>query len=426
MDLLVKPASKLNGEVKPQPSKLYTQFATALALISDGKSTIGPPLKVKDTLALLHAVEGMGATVKRSQERWSIWGVGRALKPIGSAFDAKNSATALSLMTSVASIIPRISVVTGDAQLRSRQMPLLLAAFRRLGIKVYSTKPDNSPPFVVFGDELKGGRISFGKAYNSQCLPPILLPCPYAKKRLNLTFPQSLKSYQLKMTIELMGKAGVKVKATNRSVEVPNQPYRAFEAEVPPDLVASAPLIAAAALTDSQLKLQYPTDAVGRDSIFLEILKNIGIKIQTSRKGFTISGPQRLRAASLDLSDAPEFLPIVAVLACKAKGKTTIKGAAEARNMKSDRISAMAHELRRMRVKVVERRDGLLITGPNEFKGGEVDGHDDHAVVASLVAAGLLASSEVRIKNRAEALQTSYSRFVSVFQAVGADIGYTI
>lgn len=74
MDLLVKPTSKITGEVKPQPSKLYTQFATALALISEGKSTIGAPLKVKDTLALLHAVEGMGATVKRAQERWSIWG----------------------------------------------------------------------------------------------------------------------------------------------------------------------------------------------------------------------------------------------------------------------------------------------------------------------------------------------------------------
>jgi 3-phosphoshikimate 1-carboxyvinyltransferase len=426
MDLLVKPTSKLTGEVKPQPSKLYTQFATALALISDGKSTIGAPLKVKDTLALLHTIEGMGATVKRSQERWSVWGVGRALKPTGSAFDAKNSATALSLITSVASIIPRISVVTGDAQLRSRQMPLLLTAFRRLGIKVYSTKPDNSPPFVVFGDELKGGKISFGKTYNARCLPPILLPCPYAKKRLSLTFSQSLKSHQLKMAAELMSKAGVKVKASNRTVEVPNLPYRAFEAEVPPDLVASAPLIAAAALTDSQLKIQYQTNAAGRDAIFLEILKNIGIKVQESRKGPMISGPQRPRAACLDLSDSPELLPIIAVLACKAKGKTIIKGASEARNMKSDRVSAMAHELRRMRAKVVERRDGLLITGPTEFKGGEVDGHDDHAVVASLVAAGLLASGELRIKNRAEALQTSYSRFVSVFQGVGADIGYTI
>jgi len=426
MDLLVKPTARLSGEVKPPPSKLYTQFATALALLAEGKSTVGPPLKVKDTLALLHAVEGMGATVKRTQERWSIWGVGQALKPTSNVIDTKNSATALSLMTSIASLMPRITVVTGDAQLRSRQMPSLLAALRRLGIKAYSTKPDNSPPFVVFGDELRGGRIPFGKALDARCLPALLLPCPYARKRVKLTFSHRPESYLLKLAGEIMGAAGVKVKVAGRGIEVPNQSYRTFDAQVPQDLVAAAPFVAAAALTDSQLKLPYSTSAVGRDAVFLCILKKIGIKLQWSRKGFIVSGPQRPRAANIDLSSAPELLPIIAVLACKARGKTTIGGAIEARNMKSDRISAMARELRRMRAKAVERRDGLLVRGPTEFKGGEVDGHDDHAVVTALAVAGLLASGEVRIKNRAEALQTSYSRFVSAFQGLGADMSYAV
>jgi len=188
MDLIVKPTARLSGEVKPPPSKLYTQFATALALLAEGKSTVGPPLKVKDTLALLHAVEGMGTTVKRAQDRWSIWGVGPSLKPAGNVIDAKNSATALSLMTSVASLIPRITVVTGDAQLRSRQMPSLLMALRRLGVRAYSTKPDDSPPFVVFGENLRGSKISFGKAVSARHLPALLLSCPYARKRVKLTF----------------------------------------------------------------------------------------------------------------------------------------------------------------------------------------------------------------------------------------------
>jgi len=72
MDLIVKPTAGLSGELDLPPSKLYTQFATALALLAEGKSTIGPPLKVRDTLALLHTVEILGATVKRTQERWSI------------------------------------------------------------------------------------------------------------------------------------------------------------------------------------------------------------------------------------------------------------------------------------------------------------------------------------------------------------------
>ncbi len=427
MDLLVKPTAGLSGEVKPPPSKLYTQFATALALLAEGKSTVGPPLKVKDTLALLHAVEGMGATVKRTQERWSIWGVGQALKPAGNVIDAKNSATALSLMTSIASLIPRITVVTGDAQLRSRQMPSLLMALRRLGVKAYSTKPDDSPPFVVFGENLKGERISFGKAVGARHLPALLLSCPYARKRAKLKFSHRLESPQLELAGELMRAAGVEMKVAGRMVEIPNRPYQTFDAQVPPDLTATATFIAAAALTNSELKLPYLGRIVGRDAVFLDILKKMGVKLQRSRKGLIASGgSQRPRATSVNLSNAPELLPIVTVLACKARGKTIIRGAGEARCMKSDRISAMACELRRMRAKVIERRDGLLVKGPTEFKGGEVDGHNDHAIVTALAVAGLLASGEVRIKNRAEALQTSYSRFVSVFQGLGADMSYAV
>jgi 3-phosphoshikimate 1-carboxyvinyltransferase len=426
MDLVVKPAAGLSGEVKPPPSKLYTQFATALALLTEGKSTIGPPLKVRDTLALLHAVERLGATVKRTQERWSIWGVGSALKPAGNVVDARNSATTLSLMTSIASLIPRITVLTGDAQLRSRQMPSLLAALRRLGMKAHSTKPDNSPPFVVFGENLEGGKISFGKAVGARHLPALLLPCPYARKKVRLKFAHRLGSPQLELADELMGAAGIKMEILGRRMQIPNRPYQAFDAQVPPDLTAAVPFIAAAALTNSELKLPYQSRAVGRDAVFLDILKKMGVKLQRSRKGLVVSGPQRPRATKVDLSDAPELLPIVTVLACRARGKTIIRGAGEARGMKSDRISAIARELKRMRAKVVERRDGLLVKGPTEFKGGEVNGHNDHAVVTALAVAGLLASGEVRIKNKAEALQTSYSRFVSTFQGLGADMRYAV
>lgn len=293
-------------------------------------------------------------------------------------------------------------------------------------MKAYSTKPDNSPPFVVFGDALKGGRISFGKLVDARCLPALLLPCPYARKRVKLAFPHIPESSQLELASELMGAAGVKVKISGKGIEVPNQPYRAFDAQVPPDIAMAAPFVVAAALTDSELKIAYPARVTGRDAVFLDILKKMGITLQRLRKGFIISGPQRPRATNIDLSNVPELLPIVAVLACKAKGKTTIKGAGEARGMKSDRISAMARGLRRIRARVVEHRDGLLIMGPTEFRGGEVDGNDDYAVVAALAVAGLLAAEEVKIKNRAEALQTSYSRFVSTFQELGANMSYAV
>ncbi len=85
----------------------------------------------------------------------------------------------------------------------------------------------------------------------------------------------------------------------------------------------------------------------------------------------------------------------------------------------------MTHGLRRMGAKVIERRNGMTIHGPAELEGHTVDGRDDYAVVAALAALGLIAEGKTTIKNRAEALRTSYPGFITTFQNLGADIGYS-
>jgi len=424
VDLIVRPAAELSGELEPQPSKLHTQFASAVALLAGGKSVIENPLRVKDTQVMLQAAEAMGATVKRTQERWSIWGVSGKPKLAQNVIDARNSGTALSLLTSIAALAPAITVLNGDTQLRSRPMPGLLRSLRRLGADVHSTKPDDSPPFIVFGGKVTGGKVQLGKV-SAHYLPALLLPCPYAEKQVKLSIKQAQKT-QLKPILELANKVGAEVSPWGERLLMPNRPYRAFSFRVPQELAAAAPFIVAAALTNSKLKLRGVKGVAGRDVAFLDLLKVAGLKLHSSKKGFIAEGKQNPRAAKLDLSHVPELLPMIAVLACKAKGKTLIRNAGEARTMKSDRISAVARELRRMGAKMLEHHDGLLIQGAAKLKGCEVDGHDDYAVVAALVVAGLLAEGETKIKNGVTALRTSYSRFISTFQGLGADIGHAI
>ena len=425
MDLIVQPATGLSGELEPQPSKLHTQFASALALLAGGKSVIERPLRVKDTNVMLQAAEAMGATVKRAQDRWSIWGAGGGLKPAQNVIDAKNSGTALSLLTSIAALAPAITVLNGDTQLRSRPMPALLRFLRRLGADVHSTKPDDSPPFVVFGGELAGGKVRLGEV-NARYLPALLLPCPYGRKQVELSFKRSQKNPQLELILELAKRAGVEVSPRGKKLLIPNRPYRTFSFRVPQELAAAAVFVVAAALTDSKLKLRGVKDVAGRDVAFLDILRMAGLKVQVSKKIFVVEGKQNPSAAKLDLSRVPELLPIIAVLACKAKGKTLIRNAGEARAMKSDRVSAMARELRRMGARVLEHDDGLLIHGPAKLKGCEVDGHDDYAVVAALVVAGLLAEGKTIVKNGVAVLRTSCSRFISTFHGLGADISHAV
>ncbi|MEA1904890.1 MAG: hypothetical protein U9M97_03310 [Candidatus Hadarchaeota archaeon] len=424
MDLVVNPSGKLSGKIVPPPSKFYTQFATALALLAERKSVIRRPLGVDDTRALLHAVEDMGATVKRTREKWAIWGVGRSLQPSGNVIDTKNSATALSLMTSIATLAPRITVLTGDAQLRLRPMPTLLGALRRLGADVHSTKADGSPPFVVFGDSLRGGKISLAKSVNPYFLPALMLVSPFSRRHAEFVLTSGLRNSLLGMAVELMRKAGVEVVATKRRLKVRKGSYRSFVAQTPLDLAATAPFITAAVLTDSRIRLS-KAGVADKDSIFMKILDRFGVNMDSSRRMFKVASTQKLKGTKVDLSNAPEFLPYVAALACKARGRTTISNATRARNMKSDRIKAMVRGLRRLGAKASERRDGMVIEGPAKLRGREVDGCGDYAIVAALAVLGFVAEGRTVVKHRAEALHTSYSRFVSTFQDLGADIGYS-
>jgi len=425
MEIIVRPTARLSGEIEPQSSKLHTQFASALALLAGGKSVIEHPLRVKDSYVMLQAAEAMGAIVKRTQDHWSIWGVNGTLKPVQNVIDAKNSGTALSLLTSIAALAPMITVLNGDTQLRSRSMPVLLKSLRRLGADVHSTKEDNSPPFVIFGGKLKGGMTQLGEV-SARYMPALLLPCPYAEKRVEFSFRQSQKNPQLEPIVELMKKAGAEISSKGKKILIPNRPYHAFRFRVPQELAAAAAFIVAATITDSKLKIRGVKSVAGRDVAFLEVLKMAGLRVQTSQKSFIVEGGQKPRASKINLSCVPELLPIIAVLACKAKGKTLLCNADEARTMKSDRVSAISRELRRMGARILESHDGLLIQGATKFKGCEVDGHDDYAIVAALVVAGLLAEGEIKIKNGDTALRTSCSRFITTFQGLGADIHYAV
>ncbi len=424
MNLVVQPATSLSGEIELPPSKLHTQIACALAILAEGKSTIEFPLRVKDTNVMLKAAEIIGATVKRTQERWSIWGVGRDLKPAQNVIDAKNSGTALSLLTSIATLAPTSTILNGDIQLRSRPMPTLLRALRRLGADVHSTKPDDSPPFVVFGGGLNGGKVRLNDA-EARYLPAVFLSAPYAKKKVEFSIHPSEKKFQLESTLGLMKIARAKITEHSGGVSILNHPYRAFNYRVRREVVGAAPFIVAAGLTKSELKLRGSREISFRDTAFLQALKSFGLRVHFSRKSIEIGGRHRLRAARLDLSCVPELLPLMAVLACGVRGKTLIRNAEEARTMKSDRISAIAQELRRMQARVLEQNDGLIVQGAAKLRGCEVDGHDDYAVVSALAVAGLVAEGKTVIKNGADALGTSYSRFVSTFQSLGADVSYS-
>ena len=257
MNLVINPSASISGEMEAPPSKLHTQFSAALGILAGGKSTIESPLRVRDTNVILKAAESLGATVKRTQERWSIWGLGGEIKSDKNMIDAKNSGTSIGLLTSISTLSSTSIVLNGDVQLRSRPMPNFLKTLRSLGTEVYSTKPNDSPPFMVFGGGLAGGKVRL-RAIEARYLPAILIAAPYAKKRVEL----KLRTRALDPVSELMKIGRVKVLEKGDIISVPRQPYRVFNYRVPQEVAGAAPFMAAAGLTNSKIKVNHSREIV--------------------------------------------------------------------------------------------------------------------------------------------------------------------
>lgn len=423
MDLAVAPVQKLDGKITPSPSKFYTQFATAAALLADEKSVVKSPLLVDDARGLVKAIEDLGATTKRTKKNWKIWGTGCPPKPASQKIDAKKSIMCLSLLTSLSSLTSRLMVINGKKQVRSQSVKTLLDALQKLGVDVHSTKSDESPPLVTFESEIKGGKISLSENTNPRFLPAFLLLTPYAKEKVELRLVPEFKTPVTEMAVEIMKKSNIDISTTQRRLRVEPGEYKSFEVTPPLNMFSTFPYVAGAILTGSKLRIAKISKAKNVDA-FTSLLEKMGVKLERTSRSVKISSSQEIRGRRYSLKGFSETIPFAAVIACIANGKTRIINAERARNMKSDRISAMAEGLERMGAKIEEKKDGLVIDGPAELEGAKVNGYEDDAVVAALGVAGLLAEGETIVKNRAETLRETYPRFVSTFQNLGAEMSY--
>jgi len=423
LDIVVNPSPSINGEMEPQPSKYLTMLACAVASLCPNKSVIESPLLAKDTSAMVKACEVIGCIIKRSQGKWSMWGVERGFTPVQPAIDLKNSETALSLMSAVVSFSKIPMVLTGDANMCKRGMPDLLEALRKMGIKIHSANPEESPPLLNFGGEIHGGRVDLTKIPERFISPALLLASRSTKNVEILTSGEKFR-FQTNRTVEIMKKGGCGIKMSSRKILVSPGPLKPINYRIPAELCSAAPFIIASGILNSQLIIKSQTGFSQRDGLFANALRAFGMVVKTGRNRAKIKGGP-LKGASVDLSWGPELFPFFAVMACCARGTTKIRGVSEARKMKSDRVTTIVHELKKMGARILDREDSVVIRGPCELTGGEVEGWNDHAVAAALAVAGLRANKKTVIKGGAEALGTSYSKFISTFKTLGANMGYS-
>lgn len=421
MRLSVEPA-KLSGTVDVPGSKSHTIRAIAIATLANGASIIKAPLVSDDTLSCLTAASALGAWVKRGDDSiWKISGTGGKLLQPARTLNLGNSGTGLRLFTAMAALLDASVSFDGDDSLRTRPMAPLLDALAQLGVKTASVK--GKCPVTVNGPIYGGEALVDGKS--SQYLSALLISAPLAKQNSLLLVHDLNEIPYVDITLEWLKREGIAVRRDSKYMrfEIPgNQHYKPFVSKIPGDFSTACFPLAAAAITGGKIKLRNLdfSDPQG-DKIIFEYLKQMGAEITVSGDTATVQGGM-LNAVELDLNATPDALPILAVTAAFAKGRSVFRNVAQARLKETDRIAVMTEELRKMGAEVEEFDDGLAVTGGNLKASAELESHQDHRIVMSLAVAamGLPENAGPCVIDNAECHAVTYPDFISDFTGIGA------
>ncbi|MGP8321324.1 MAG: 3-phosphoshikimate 1-carboxyvinyltransferase [Methanosarcinaceae archaeon] len=415
--------SKIFGDVYAPPSKSYTHRAITIAALSN-RSLIHKPLLSADTMATIHACEMFGAHIEKHDNDLIIRGVNGVPCVPDDVINVDNSGTTLRFMTAVSALVDGITVLTGDSSIRSRPNGPLIDVLNDLGVETYSTRNNTCAPIVVRGG-LEGAITQIDGSISSQFISALLIACPLTSNSTTLSIKGELKSKPyVDITLDIIKKAGgeIHVENTNKTKFIipANQKYDLKEYTVPGDFSSASYLLAAAAVTGSDVIVKNLFRSKQGDIAIIDILKRMGANIQWDmEKGIVTVRGSKLHGITVDAGATPDLVPTVAVIAAVADGVTVIGNAEHVRYKETDRLHAMALELSKMGIVVKEKTDKLTITGGN-LVGADVNGWHDHRIVMALTIAGMVAGNTTI--DTAESVSISYPDFFGSMRSLGADI----
>jgi 3-phosphoshikimate 1-carboxyvinyltransferase len=423
MKFIVK-RSSLHGTTQIPGNKSASARAIVLGGLAEGVSRVNNPLLGVDSLSIVDMMRALGARIDTSNfQEWVFEGVANQPRVPGCVLDAGNSGTGYYILTAVASLINGYSVITGDYQICRRPAQPLIDALNDLGAQVFSTRNAGVAPLVIKGP-LKGGRTKL-PGINSQWLTPLLIAGALSQEGITVIEDNLMERPYIDMTMAWMKLAGATYSHKNYDeFNVPGgQHYKAFTAHVPADWGSSGYPMIGAAITDSRVTFvgMDPNDFAG-ERRYPYILQEMGAKVTFGDGGRTVivEGGSNLNGIEIDCSGTPDAVPILAVLGCKAKGKTVLYNIGASRLKETDRTRSIKEELTKMGGNFEETPDSLTIY-PSEIKGADIDGRHDHRIVMATAVAALVAKGTTTI-DHAEYVKVSFPNFYEIMRGLGAQI----
>jgi 3-phosphoshikimate 1-carboxyvinyltransferase len=377
-------------------SKSITNRALVLAALTSSPNgcSLEGTLHSEDTEVMIKALEKLGFAV----EVGNVGGVhvgrpqrSRIIPTTEADLFVGNSGTTIRFLTAMVSLGSGSYRLDGVPRMRERPIGDLLDGLRQLGVRAYSEGPNGFPPVVVEANGIPGGPVRIKGDVSSQFLSALLMAAPLAQHETTIEVIGPLVSQPyVAMTVALMRQFGARV-----ACEVPSlfriparQTYRKTFFAIEPDASAASYFFAAAAITGGRVTvLGIPEKSLQGDVAFVDVLAAMGCRVERCSSGITVHG-RPLRGIDVDMSAISDTVLTLAAVACFADGATIIRNVGHIRHKETDRLAALAAELRKLGAEVEERPDGLTIT-PRPLHGAALETYNDHRMAMSMALVGL-------------------------------------
>jgi 3-phosphoshikimate 1-carboxyvinyltransferase len=368
--------------------------------LAQGDSVLRGALDSEDTQVMIAALRALGIGVDASDggRTLHVHGCGGNIPARQANLFVANSGTTMRFLTALTAVGQGSYRLDGVARMRERPMGDMIEGLRQLGVDLHGESPADCPPIVVNAAGLRGGAAEVRGEVSSQFLSGIMMSAPYAERDVQLSVSGRLVSAPyIQMTRRVMEAFGADVAAsadcTQLRVSAAHR-YRATEYEIEPDASAASYFLAAAAIAGGQVTVEGLTrESLQGDVAFCACLEQMGAVVMGGPDLITVQS-RLLRGIDVDMNAISDTVPTLAVTALFADGPTRIRNVAHIRHKETDRIAAVACELRKLGADVDERPDGMLIR-PGVIRPAAIDTYRDHRMAMSFALAGLRAAGVV-------------------------------
>ncbi len=421
----------LRGRVGLPGDKSISHRALIISALATGPSVLTNVNTGSDVRATAAALRALGVRVAmeegdvarddpESMSRAVVEGSGfSGLTEADDVIDVGNSGTAIRMLLGVCAPVPGLHVLTGDESIRRRPMLRVVAPLRQMGATIDGRAYGDRAPLTVRGSDLVGVDHDLPVA-SAQVKSALLLAGARAAGTTSVTEPAPSRDH----TERMLQTAGADLRVEGTTVHVTGgAELKAADRTIPGDFSSAMFLVAAALLVEGS---DLAVDGVSLNptrTAALDVLRAMGADIEVTTNdvgdepvGTIVARHSELAATDIGGDVVPQLIdeiPVLAVLATQAGGRTQITGARELRVKESDRIAALARGLTSLGASVAEMPDGLSIEGPAALHGGEVESLDDHRIAMSFAVAGLVAAGNVKVAGWSS-VATSFPEFLDV------------